>query len=334
MRRPGYLIVITVVVVLIGGALLKGFGDQGTSDPVASVDNGAPRGFLGLALLLRAQGRTVDVVRTFDERVEPAPGDIVLVAPPEKSGWTEAEASSLLAFVKDGAHLVIACDDEEPRNHRLKELALAAGVECVRADVAIGDEASTKAMAALPGNPEPLFVRGTGRVRPRGAAPTFPAWTAGTDTVVAKRPLGAGSVTIVGSATLLANDGLARDANAAFALRELAPAVVEEQRPDGTLETRVGRIIVDERHHRSRSRAAVVSAAAKGWGPLTALGALALLVPLSLLMLAPRPGDAPRVEEERRGAPAAEAQARALAALLVHASTPASPSRKPPDTPA
>lgn len=308
MRRPGLLVVVAVVVIIVGGALLKGFGDQGTSDPVASVDNGAPRGFLGLALLLRAQGRTVDVVRTFDEQVTPAPGDVVLVGPPEKSGWTDAESSSLLEHVRRGAHLVIACDDEEARNQRLKELAVAAGVECVRADVAIGDEASTLALAALPGSPAPLYVRGTGRVRPRGAAPTFAVWTAGADSVVAKRPLEAGSITIVGSATLFANDGLARDANAAFALRELAPS------------TDTGRVIIDERHHRSRSRAAVVSAATKGWGPLTALAALALLVPFSLLMLFPRPGDAPRIEEERRGAPAAEAQARALAALLVHAS--------------
>lgn len=322
MKRPGLLVAIAVVVILVGGALLKGFGDQTTSDPTASVDNGAPRGFLALALLLRAQGRTVDVVRTFDEAVTPAPGDVVLVPPPEKSAWTEREASDLLAHVNRGAHVVIACDDEEQRNDNLKALAVAAGIECRRADVAIGDEASKRAVAALPGAPEPLSVRGTGRVRPRGGSPAFPAWSAGADAVVVKRPLGQGSVTVLGSATIFANDGLAHDANAAFAMRELAPSISQEVSADGTVTTHTGRVVVDERHHRSRSRAAVLSAAAKGWGPWTALAGLALLVPLSLLMLVPRAGDAPRVEEERRGAPAAEAQARALAALLVHASLP------------
>lgn len=318
MRRPAVLVVLAAALMIVGGALLKGFGDQGTSDPIASVDNGAPRGLLGLSLLLAARGYEVKVVRSFDETLAVSPADVVLVAPPERSAWIEAEVAELMAFVGSGARLVIACDDEEQRTARLKSLLLGVGVDCVRADVAIGDEAVTKGMATVPGpaTAEPLFVRGTGRVKPKGGAPTFPAWTAGADTVVMKRSLGIGSVTVLGTATLIANDGLAKDANAAFILGELALMALAE---GAAGEKSRGRVIIDERHHRSRSRAAVVSAAEKGWGPLTALGALALLIPLSLLALVPRPGDPPRVDEEQRGAPAAEASARALAALLVHA---------------
>lgn len=302
MKSPVILAVVAVVIIIVGGALLKGFADQGTSDPTSSVLNGAPRGLLGLHLLLRSSpALVIDVITRFDEDPAIAVGDVVLVAPPERSAWTGAEVKALVADVERGAHLVVACDDEDARNGRLKALLIAAGVECYRADVAIGDESVTLAVGALHG--DALYVRGTGRVRPKGTAPAFSAWSAGPDAVVVKRSLGAGSITVLGSATVIANDGLAEAANAAFALREL----------------KRHRVLVDERHHRSRSRAAVLMAAAKGAGPITGLFALVTLVPLSLLALVPRPGDPPRADEVAHGAPAAEAAARALAALLTHA---------------
>lgn len=318
MRNPIALAVLAVVVIIVGGALLKGCGDQGSSDPTASVHNGAPRGLLALQLLLAsgASGTSpprIDVVSGFDDPPHIEPGDAVLVTPPERSAWLRAEADALLEAAQRGAHVVIACDDEELRNARLQPLLEAVGVECFRADVVLGDESVTRASGALYGasRDEPLFVRGTGRVRAHGDAPAFAAWTAGADAVVVKRAGLAGvsggkhggSITVLGSATILANDGLGRDANAAFALRELAGA----------------RVVIDERHHHSRSRAAVLTAAMNGAGPITALLALMLLVPLSLLSLVPRPGDPPRSDEGVHGAPAAEASARALAALLRHA---------------
>lgn len=304
MRSPLVLAVIAVAVVIVGGALLKGFGDRGSSDPVASVLNGAPRGVLALRLLLSDDaGRRVDVVTSFDEPMRIEPGDAVLVMPPERSGWIDAEAAAVFDAAARGARVVIACDDEEARNVRLKPLLEAVGVECFRADLVLGDESIKRATGALYPSSGALFVRGTGRVAARSASSAFAAWSAGADAVVVKRNVGAGSITVLGSATVLANDGLGQEANAAFAMRELGS----------------GRVVIDERHHRSRSRAAVLTAAAQGAGPITALFALVLLVPLSLLSLVPRPGDPPGDDEDAQGAPAAEASARALAALLVHA---------------
>ncbi|HEY4221825.1 MAG TPA: hypothetical protein VGO62_10785, partial [Myxococcota bacterium] len=72
---------------------------------------------------------------------------------------------------------------------------------------------------------------------------------------------------------------------------------------------------------------AFAAAAVHGTGPITALIATVLLLVLSLLSLAPRPGDPPRSDDDLvSGAPAAEAQARALASLLLQAR--AKPRRK------
>ena len=314
MKSPLVYPLTALAVVLVGGALMQCLGDPGVSDPVASVTNGGPRGLLALRLLLASAGgeRTrVDVVNSFDEPPQIEPGDAVLVMPSERSAWTDAEADALADAVEQGAHVVIACDDEQERNERLKPLLEAiagpGGVECFRADVTLGDDRVTRATGSL--YSEVLFVRGSGRVRTNDTTAAFVAWTAGIDDVVIKHRYGQGSFTVLGSATVLANDGLARDGNAAFALRELV----------GGADATARRIVIDERHHRSRSRAAVLSAAAQGAGPITALCALVLLVPLSLLALVPRPGDAPRADEREGGAPAAEASVRALAALLLHA---------------
>jgi hypothetical protein len=124
----------------------------------------------------------------------------------------------------------------------------------------------------------------------------------GQDPIVALRTIGKGTALVVGSATVIANDGIAQAENAAFLL-DLA--ALGGGAP----------VVVDQRFHVPRARTAFVSAAKKGAGPTTAAVALALLVPLSLLALAPRRGDLARTSLED-GAPAAEAQARALAALL------------------
>jgi hypothetical protein len=304
-NRTMPVVLFTVGLMIAGAAFLKGFGDTATNDPTASVLNGAPRGLLGLHLLLAAEGQRVHRLGAFDEELPPPGGHTILVPPPEKSAFTEVEARALLDRAAAGDRIVVLCDDEEVRSDRLRPLVHLAGAECFRADIPIGDTALTEASGVLPGYERRLYVRGTGRVRPRADAPIFAAWLAGGDAVVLKRGVGRGSITVVGSATVLANDGLARAENAAFALDTLADA-----REAG------GAVLFDERHHRSRSRAAVLRAAAEGTGPITALLVLALLVPLSLLALVPRPGDAPRPDDVRGGAPAAEAQARALAALL------------------
>lgn len=298
------ILAVTVAVVVVGGALLRSAGGAG-GDPAASVGNGGPRGLLGLGLLLAAEGTNVEVSSRFD--LEPSAGGaratsaprVVLVPPPERTPWSETEAQQVLERVAAGHRIVILCDEEEARTARLGALLAAVGAECFRADIAIGDDSVTTAASVF--DEGTLFVRGAGRARPRPRAPLIPFFVAGTEAVVLIGPHGAGDVVVVGSATVLANDGLAERGNAAFGLGTLAPpgAVVE----------------VDERHHGSRASADWWAAAGRGLGPVTALVALALLVPLSLLSLAPRPGDAPP-RDDGQGAPAALAQARALAALL------------------
>jgi hypothetical protein len=306
-------LVVGSVMLMIGGALvIKACGDNATSDPIASVHNGAPRGLLALKLLLDADAIPVNVrMRARD----PLPGGplTMVVAPPETSAFTDAEVQEIMQRVRAGDHLIILCDDAEgPRNHRLLPLLDTIGAECQRADVPLGDEKATRAQGTMPGYGANLFVRGDGRVKAKEGAPVFPAWTSGSDELVDKRAFGDGLVTVIGSATILANDGLAQGDNAAFALAEIGS----------------GRTVVfDERHHGSSSRAAFAAAAVHGTGPITALIATVLLLVLSLLSLAPRPGDPPRSDDDLvSGAPAAEAQARALASLLLQAR--AKPRRK------
>lgn len=308
MSRGGQIVAFTVLVMVLGTALIKGCGKGVNDDPVAAVENGAPRGLLALSLLLADQKIPAVVLRRFDD-VMPAAGHAsVLVPPPEMSSWTDTEAKELLARVRAGDRVLVLCDDDEFRNQRLAPLLEAAGVECTRADVPIGDESLTKATGVMPRFSRALYVRGAGRAKSNGRSPVFPAWTSGPNDVVVKRAMGEGIITVLGSATVVTNDGIAKADNAAFAVDELAG--------DGRT------VIIDQRHHGSRSKVAFLDAATRGTGPITALVALLLLVPLSLLSLAPRPGDPPGDDEERSGAPAAEAQARALAALLMKSKRP------------
>lgn len=304
MRPVGPAVLASALLILVGVMVLKGSVAQDNDDPTASVMNGAPRGLLALSLLFAARGAPVQVLRSFED---PAPldGALVVLPPPERSSWTDQEVGALLAWVGRGGRALVLCDEDEARNRRLGALLEAVGATCERVDVAIGDVALSRAQGTTPAFTRELSVRGAGRARPKGAAPVLPAWRVGNEDVVIKRQLGDGAVTVVGSATVLANDGLASAGNAAFALDEQALAPVST-------------VVFDERHHRTRNEGVWAAAFTRGSGPLTGLLALLLLVPLSLLSLAPRPGDAPS-DDDDGGAPAAAAQAAALAALLARA---------------
>lgn len=305
MRRTGWALALSAALIFVGVLLLKGSLVQENDDPTASVVNGTPRGLLALAVLIADEQRPVTVRRSFADPPPPQ-GALVVVPPPERSTWSSQDANELLAHVDRGGRVLVLCDEDDGRNQRLRALLEAIGVLCQRADVAIGDVAETRALGTAPGFARELLVRGEGRVRAKGAVPTVPAWRAGNDDVVHKRQIGGGAVTVVGSATVLANDGLAQAANAAFALDEVARAPLAP-------------VVFDERHHHFRDQGVWVEALGRGLGPITALLAALLLLPLSLLGLAPRPGDAPRGDGDATGAPAATAQARALAALLARA---------------
>jgi hypothetical protein len=303
---------VTLVVLVLGALLLKGTADVGDGNPIASVDNGAPRGLLALRLLYEKHGIAVQVLRepttslaTALEGVDVSAGALVIEPPPEASSFLDDEAAQLLDDAEaHSADLLVLCDDEAPRTDRLKVLLGTLHVECVRPDddVTIDDmttNAAKVALGVLPAWRAALSVHGAGRVKV--TVPALPAWTVGDDVIVAD-VLGKNTRRwVVGSATVLSNDGVVEGDNAAFAL-SLVPAG--------------GTVVVDERHHRSRAGNTLALALTHGAGPLTGLLALLLLVPLSLLSLAPRPGDGPGDDDDAPLVLAADRQARALAAFL------------------
>jgi hypothetical protein len=130
--------------------------------------------------------------------------------------------------------------------------------------------------------------------------------------------VGRGDVVVLGSVSSLANDGLAEADNLAV-LRFL-------------LGDR-SRIVVDERHHLTRGAAAVARAVVQGPGPITALLCALLLVPLTMLSLAPRRGEL-LAGDDAMEVPAAEARVRGLASLLAAVGAPRAPTPTHTDPPA
>ncbi|MDP2341130.1 MAG: hypothetical protein Q8O67_09240 [Deltaproteobacteria bacterium] len=293
-------------IVLVGGLLLKGATPAGRSDPSATVDNGAPRGLLALRLLLEAHGRSVEVVDEVgaDTLKTRGAGDLIFIAPPERSAYVGPEVDELWQAATRGARVVIVCDEHKGRNKRLAALLAPLGGECGKVDEATAPTTATATMEPVPG---PVFVRDRARLRLTDKAGLVPLLVVDTDPVTTEsdnvlafvKSMGAGDVVVVASAGSLSNDGLGLEQSAAFALW-----VVGDRR-----------VVIDERHHKSRGRAVVARAALRGPGPLTAALCLFLLVPLSLLSLAPRKGDADD-DDDGTDAPAAQARVRALAVLL------------------
>lgn len=296
-------VLLTVLVVIVGAAVVKGTSDSGDKNPVASVANGAPRGLLALKLFLEARAVTVSVRRAPTDPA-PLPGSVVLVPPPEASSISDAEVDALLAHARAGGTLLVVCDDEELRTARLAPLLKRLGVECFTADVPLGDIAATSTTALLPAYARTLTVRGLGRARPGTNSGAVPFMHVGADPFAALRALESGRALVLGSATVLTNDGLAHRDNAAFLLDVVA--------------TSTNALQVDERLHVGRGSNVIALARARGLGPLTLFLGVLLLVPLALLSLAPRRGDLP-TRAHADGPPAAAAQVSALAALLARA---------------
>lgn len=274
MKHPGFtLLAASFGALVLGALLLQGLAAGEASDPTASADNGAPQGLLALALFWEQRGHEVTRRHSFDVPW-PEGEALVVVPPPEGSVWTAAEARALLDRVdRQGLLVLVACDEEPQRARRLEALLGALGARCEMAD-----SGQREASGTLPGFSARLFVRGGGRVTLTDDAPAIPAWTVeGGEGVAVRVYLGRGAVTVLGSASVLSNDGLAEGDNARFAA-ELLPAGA--------------RVVFDEAHHQVRGQQ-VLSEAFGGLGPRLAGLALALLVPAVLLGFAPRRGDAP-----------------------------------------
>ena len=291
-------------IVLVGGLLLKGASPAANSDPSATIDNGAPRGLLALRLLLQARGVVVDVVPGVDgasgDLSTRGRGDLIFVGPPERSGFSTPEVEELWQAATRGARVVIVGDEHKARSQRLEPLLTSLGIELAEFDDAV---APTTAAATMEPVPSPVFVRDRARLRLKdkgGLVPLLvvPDATEGADVVAVVASKGEGDVVVVASASTFSNDGLGLEHSAAFALWLVGSR----------------RVVFDERHHKSRGRTVVARALLQGPGPLTAALCLALLVPLSLLSLAPRKGDAAAADVDEP--PTTATRVRALAVLL------------------
>lgn len=299
---PVKALLVAAVVLFIGAAILQRAGPAGRSDPIASVDNGGPRGWLLLRLAFEQAGRGVIRVTSdgaLEQAVAGAPGGasdvVVLVPPPEQTAFSTGEVAGLRALVASGVRVVVVCDPDTDRQKRLRPLLLSTGVRC------IGETDAPPSTTTLEAPALQFFSRDGGRVliddEARGVLPIAPGGNeAPFGAVVA---VGAGELVVLGSSSVLANDGLTEADNARL-LWWLARGRA--------------RVVVDERHHLSRGAAAWQRASLQGPGPVTALVCLLLLVPLAILSLAPRRGEL--LGDEDVVVPTAVARVRGLAALL------------------
>ena len=296
-------VVFALTACVLGALFLKGLAGQAPSDPTASTNNGAPQGLLALALLLERDGRALSVrqatsqpVASVPEPAAPASRETFLVPPPERVAWSPAEVREVLALVKKGAlDVVLLCDVDKKRLARLSAWFEALGVRCQP-----GDDDAKRARGTLPGYRGTLWQRDGAQLVAPGGGVIAPAYVDDTHAVrLARIAVGAGVATLLASASSLQNDGIGHGDNAAIALSLLFGE----------------RVRVDEAHHHRRARAIARDLLAGG-GPKAALVALALLCVLSLLALAPRPGDPPAPQGPPERA-AARASVEALAALYL-----------------
>jgi hypothetical protein len=294
LRGQGWSLLVAFGVLLVGAVMLKGAAQDGPDNPTASAANGAPRGLLALHLWLEARGARVSLRHDHGTPL-PEEDTLLIVPPPEASPWTAAEVDAALERVAAGTlDVLVVCDEDRGRNRRLGRWLRTFGVTCESLE---GLPAS-QARGTLPGYPGFLHVRGTGRLSLGDDKLVVPAWVDERENVVvARKPSAGGSLTLLGTATVISNDGLAKLDNAAFLQTLMRKGV---------------HVVLDEAHHRVRGADAFDRAFSR-LGPRLAGIALLLLIPAVLFGFAPRKGDAPPAQTASVGA--ARAQAGALAAL-------------------
>ena len=288
---------VALVVVLLGAGLLKGFADKPKTDHRASVFSGGPEGLRVLYRLFARRGFTVDVHRVHD--AAPTGPALFIIPPPARTRWRQREVDDVLAAVEAGElDVVVLCGNEQDGHAGLHYWLNTLKVECLVPDA----ELLPHAPGTLPAYKGTLEAATNGRLKIE-AVNAVPAWVdeAG-NVLVTRQRVGAGTVTVVGSASVFANDGIRGADNARVAL---------------LLAGERDRVIFDEAHHAPRQAAVIRTVLSRPGAQAGAL-ALALLLPLSLLGFWPRRGDPPR-KGDAHTAPAASRATAALAALYVEA---------------
>lgn len=266
---------VAAAALLVGAVFLRDLARDPSADPTVSVDNGAPAGLLALRLLLEERGHEVVLWRDFDaELPSPRAGSVYLVPPPSMAGWTEAEAESLLARVRGGERLIVLCDEQDAARLRQRDLLRRLGVRCHEG----AHDSDEPAVGTTPFFMGRVGVLGPGRVSAVGNRSSLPLVVdeKGSAVLLAFAEE-EGVVFAAGSATVFANDGLLLEQNAALLLTLLGAGA---------------RVLIDERHHGVRGQVALQRAFSRT-GPQVSMLALFLLVPVVLLGVSPRRGDAP-----------------------------------------
>ncbi len=311
MKLPAPVIAVAVaaLLLLIGTALLQATTSSSRSDPVASVDNGGPRGLLLLQLALSADRRVVvshDGV-ALDDVVTDWAHALVLVPPPEQSAFSAAEVTRLRDLAARGARVVVGCDGNPARRKRLRALVDPTGLRCTA--LADGAKATASVDVDSVDGVRHLEVLDRGRVAlDETHAGLLPLSNEDNEArvVVASAVVGHGEIVVLGSMSLWSNDGLVRADNAALLQVFVADRTT---------------VVVDESHHQTRFDAVVARAKLQGPGPRTAAVCAVLLVVLALLSWAPRTGElvGRAGDDGDDGATSAADRVAGLAALLIQA---------------
>lgn len=211
-----------LALVAAAGAVAAGRQRDLELSPVATVENGAPRGLLAARAWLAATGRPWRVLGPGDPA--PSPGEVLLLVAP-RAPLSERDAALLVAHAEGGGLLVWAMG-EMPQPTLERRLGVTLGARA--SDVAAVD--------APPLAPHPLFdglVLRTGGATLSAAAPSALAVAGRPERPAAiALPLGAGEAVALAGPDVLENFRLGEGENVAL-LARLAS---------------LGRIVFDERH--------------------------------------------------------------------------------------
>lgn len=286
-----------LLILMAGIFLLRGAAQNTNVNPVVSALNKAPRGVMGYARWLESKQVSVAVDSLLPLRDLSSSEDTLLIVPPsEYARWQQSEVKALMTAVYKGASLMILCDEEKTRNVRMKTLLDELDAHCLD-----GGQATVMHDSPMPRWPMKVLSRGEARLKLSQGNTMVPLFADGElEPFVAQSIHGKGRITLVASASVMANDTVVKEGNLAF---------LESVRADK-------KVVFLEGHHRARD-AEFIDAAFSRLGPVVATIAFCLL-PLVLLMGAlPRRGDGAL---ERDFEPlASKMAARSLASLYARA---------------
>lgn len=291
------LIPLLLLVLLVGIVLLRGAAQNTNVNPVVSALNKAPRGVMGYARWLESKNVKVEVDTLLPLRdLESSENTLLIVPPSEYARWQKSEVTRVMTAVYQGASLLILCDEEKTRN-----LRMGAFFEELQAFCLDGGQAALMHASPLPRWSMKVLSRGEARLKLKEGSEMMHLFAdEALETFAAQKIHGQGRITLVASASVMANDTIVKEGNLAF---------LESVRSNK-------KVVFLEGHHRARD-AEFIGAAFSRLGPVVATIAFCLLPLVLLLGALPRRGDGAL---ERDFEPlASKMAARSLASLYARA---------------